>query len=134
VGSNPTPSAAPVQRIDLHADDDGVGRSIREAVLGGWPPRDEGARRDLVAVAAASLGLLAAIAAAVRFVGLLVERSDALSLLAPFGGWQLAAVEAAIGAVVLAVGSCTAITRRRRASARARCSARPTSARTGTPS
>jgi hypothetical protein len=81
-----------------------VRSSVTEAAPGAGPTYDD-TRRDLVSVAVASLALLAAVAAAARFVGLLIERSDELSAFAYFNGWQLRAVEAALGVVVLGVGS-----------------------------
>lgn len=71
--------------------------------------RNVDTRPQLVRVAVGATALLAATATAMGFVGLLVESANEFSSVARFGGWQLYAAEAAIGFVIIVLGSVSAV-------------------------
>lgn len=84
------------------ADDEEMDIPVAGAAPGA-PARNDNTRRELIGVGVAAVPLLAAVTVAFGFVAL-IDRSNEFSFFAPFGEWQLYAMEMAIGVVVLGVG------------------------------
>lgn len=70
--------------------------------LDGVPAATSAGWRDLLRLTTAALAFLAAVGAATQYAGVLLEANSEFSFTAPFQGWQLWAVEGALGLVVAA--------------------------------
>lgn len=68
-----------------------------------WPQIGD-VRRELPRLGLLAAAMFAAVAAAVGYVGLILERRNGFSSFAQFSGWQLHVVEAVLALVVLGVG------------------------------